>query len=67
MQTIRPRIEARVRHWLLAGAALLASLAPAALLPECLASAILLNWIESISLERIGSIAALTNALTLMP
>jgi beta-lactamase regulating signal transducer with metallopeptidase domain len=66
MQTILQRIDARVRRWLLVGAALLAPLAPAALMPETFASAILKS-IESISVERIAGIAAVTNALTLMP
>jgi adenylosuccinate lyase len=66
MQTILQRIDARVRRWLLVGAALLAPLAPAALMPESFACAILKS-IESISVERIADIAAVTNALTLMP
>ncbi len=66
MQTILQRIEARVRRWLLVGAALLAPLAPAALMPENFACAIL-NSIASVSVEGIAGIAAVTNALTLMP
>jgi adenylosuccinate lyase len=66
MRTILQRIEARVRRWLPVGAALLVPLAPAALVPDRYVSAIL-NWIESIDMERIESIAAVTNALTLMP
>lgn len=65
MQTIGRRIEARVRRWLRVGAALLAPLVPAALMPEGFASAIL-NWLESISLEHIAAIAAVSNGLTLM-
>jgi len=67
LHTIRQRIDARARRWLLVGAALLAPLVPAALMPETIASAILLDWFESICLERIGGIAAATNALTLVP
>ncbi len=67
MHTIRARIVARGRRWLLVGAALLAPLVPAALMPETIASVIVLDWFESICLERIGGIAAATNALTLVP
>jgi hypothetical protein len=66
MPTILRRIDARVRRWLLAGAALLASLAPAALMPEGYAGEIL-QAIASINVEHIADIAAATNALTLMP
>jgi hypothetical protein len=65
-QTNLQRIVPRVRRWLLVGAALLAPLAPAALVPESYAYAIL-ESIESISVEAIAGIAAATNALTLMP
>lgn len=66
MQMNLPRIKASVRRWLLVGAALLAPLVPAALTPESYAYAIL-ESIESISVEAIAGIAAVTNALTLMP
>lgn len=66
MNTILQRIVAGARRVLLAGAALLAPLAPAALMPERFASAIL-NSIASISVEAITGIAALSNALTLIP
>jgi len=65
--TIRSRVKARLRRRLLAGVALLAPLVPVTLLPECFVSGMLLDWIASISLEQISAIAALTNALTLMP
>jgi hypothetical protein len=45
---------------------LLASLAPAALMPEGYAGEIL-QAIASINVEHIADIAAATNALTLMP
>jgi len=54
-------------RWPLIVTALLAPLAPAALLAESYVPEIVLNWIESICVQRIGGIAALTNALTLMP
>ena len=66
MQTILQRIEARVRRWLLVGAALLAPLVPAALVPESFACAIL-KTIASISVEGIAGVAGVSNALTLMP
>ena len=66
MQTILRRIDARVRRWLFVGAALLAPLAPAALVPERFARAIPKS-IESISVEGIAGVAAATNALALMP
>ena len=66
MQTLQP-IEARLRRSLLVGAALLASLVPAALMPESGAATLLLDWFPSLCLERIGGIAALSNALTLVP
>lgn len=66
MQLLLPRVEAGLRRWLRIGAALATSLVPAALMPEGSAAALLLNWIESISLERVGGIAALSNAFALM-
>jgi len=66
MQMNLPRIEGRVRHRLLIGAALLAPLASAVLVPDSYAYAIL-ESIESISVEAIAGIAAVSNALTLMP
>jgi len=66
MQSLRP-IEAKVRRSLLVGAALLASLVPGVLMPENAAALILFDWFQSICLDRIGGIAAATNALTLVP
>lgn len=66
MQSILQRITAKANRWQLAGVALLAPLAPAALAPESFACAIV-NSIASISVERIAGIAALGNALTLLP
>ena len=62
-RTIPQRIDAGGRRRLLAGASLLA---PAALMPERIACAIL-DSIASISIEAIAGIAAVSNALTLTP
>ncbi len=66
MHSILQRIEAGARRWLLVGVALLAPLAPAALVPESFACAILKS-IALISVEGIAGIAAVSNALTLLP
>jgi hypothetical protein len=57
------RIETAVRRWFLVGAALLAS---AALLKDGVGYAIL-DAITSFNVARIAEIAAVTNALTLIP
>jgi hypothetical protein len=61
--TIMRRIETTLRRWFLVGVALLA---PAALLPDGVGYAIL-DAITSFNVVRIAEIAAVTNALTLIP
>ena len=62
-----PPIDAKVTRWLLVGAALLAPLVPAVLMPDSAASTLLVDWFGWICLDHIGGIAAATNALTLVP
>jgi len=61
--TTRQRLETAIRRCLVVGAALLA---PVVLLPDSIGYAIL-DALSSFSGARIAEIAAVTNALTLIP